>query len=284
MISFPRTPWIALSAAIALVALAACQKNQQAAAPAAPAPPVDTTPPVALVNGEPLPRTEYDTFVRELLRGKQQELTPEQKGQVLDQLIRIDILSAQAGQDGVDKDPDTVAQLALLRQQVLADAEQKKFMKGIEPTDAELHAEYDSDIAGMDKTEYKARHILVSSKDQAEDVVKRLKKGAKFEELAKTQSIDPSKNNGGDLGWFTPARMVKPFSDAVKDLKKGEYTKDPVQTQFGWHVILLEDTRPVTPPSFDQVKAQIANSIKMKKWQAYVDDLEKKAKIEKKLT
>ncbi|HLW24712.1 MAG TPA: peptidylprolyl isomerase [Steroidobacteraceae bacterium] len=284
MISFRRTPSMAISIALALLALGACQKTQQAAAPATPAPAADASPPVAVVNGTPINRDEYDTLVRELLHGKQQELTPEQKNQVLDQLIRINLVAAQADKDGLDKDPEALAQLKLLRMQVLGDAEQRKFMKGVEPTDAELHAEYDADVGAMDKTEYKARHILVPTKDDAEKVIKRLQKGAKFEELAKTTSTDTSKNNGGDLGWFTSARMVKPFADAVKTLKKGEYTQAPVQTQFGWHVILLEDTRPLAPPPFDQVKGQLANSIKQKKWQAYLEDLEKKAKIEKKLT
>jgi peptidyl-prolyl cis-trans isomerase C len=200
---------------------------------------------VAIVNGTPISRTEYDIYVKNLLQGKQQELTPEQKNQVLDELISMQLLAAQADKDGLEKDPDTAAQLQVLRMRVMADAESQKFLKGQEPTDAELHAEYDSAIAGMDKNEYHARHILVATKDQADQIIKKLKGGAKFEELAKSQSIDGSKTNGGDLGWFTLARMVKPFGDAVKGLKKGEYTQQPVQTQFGWHVIKLEDTRDV---------------------------------------
>ena len=135
----------------------------------------------------------------------------------------------------------------------------------------------------MDKNEYHARHILVANQDQADEIIKKLKGGAKFEDLAKSQSIDGSKTNGGDLGWFTLARMVKPFGDAVKGLKKGEYTQQPVQTQFGWHVIKLEDTRDVTPPPFDQVKAQLTNAVIRKKLQTYVDQLKKDAKIEKKM-
>jgi peptidyl-prolyl cis-trans isomerase C len=146
-----------------------------------------------------------------------------------------------------------------------------------------LHAEYETALAALDKTEYHARHILVANKDQADDVLKKLKGGAKFEDLAKSQSIDGSKTNGGDLGWFTLARMVKPFGDAVKGLKKGEITQQPVQTQFGWHVIQLEDTRDVTPPPFEQVKAQLTNAWIRKKLQEYVAELKKNAKIEKKL-
>jgi peptidyl-prolyl cis-trans isomerase C len=284
MSQFFRTPWTVVSTVAAVAILTACGKTQQAAAPApAPAAVKPVAAPVAIVNGTPISRTEYDIYVKNLLQGKQQELTPEQKNQVLDELIGMQLLAAQADKDGLEKDPDTAAQLRVLRTRVMADAESQKFLKGQEPTDAELHAEYDSAVAAMDKNEYHARHILVATKDQADQIIKKLKGGAKFEDLAKTQSIDGSKTNGGDLGWFTLARMVKPFGDAVKGLKKGEYTQQPVQTQFGWHVIKLEDTRDVTPPPFDQVKSQLSNGVIRKKLQAYVEQLKKDAKIEKKM-
>jgi peptidyl-prolyl cis-trans isomerase C len=284
MSQFFRTPWTVVSTVAAVAILTACGKTQQAAAPA-PAPAADqpVAAAVAIVNGTPISRTEYDIYVKNLLQGKQQELTPEQKNQVLDELISMQLLSGQADKDGLEKDPDTAAQLQVLRMRVMADAESQKFLKGYQPTDAELHAEYDTAVAAMDKNEYHARHILVADKDQADQIIKKLKGGAKFEDLAKSQSIDGSKTNGGDLGWFTLARMVKPFGDAVKGLKKGEYTQQPVQTQFGWHVIKLEDTRDVTPPPFDQVKSQLTNAVIRKKLQAYVDQLKKDAKIEKKI-
>jgi peptidyl-prolyl cis-trans isomerase C len=134
----------------------------------------------------------------------------------------------------------------------------------------------------MDKNEYHAEHILVPTKEKAEQLIKKLKGGAKFEDVAKAESTDGSKTNGGDLGWFTLARMVKPFGDAVKTLKKGETTPEPVQTQFGWHIIKLVDTRDVTPPPFDQVKPQVTKQLIQKELIAYVDDLKKNAKIEKK--
>jgi peptidyl-prolyl cis-trans isomerase C len=284
MSQFLRTPWTVVSTVAAVAILTACGKTQQAAAPAAaPAADKPVAAPVAIVNGTPISRTEYDIYVKNLLQGKQQELTPEQKNQVLDELISMQLLAAQADKDGLEKGPDTAAQLQVLRMRVMADAESQKFLKGQEPTDAELHAEYDSAVATMDKNEYHARHILVATNDQADQIIKKLKGGAKFEDLAKSQSIDGSKTNGGDLGWFTLARMVKPFGDALKGLKKGEYTQQPVQTQFGWHVIKLEDTRDVTPPPFDQVKSQLSNAVVRKKLQAYVDQLKKDAKIEKKM-
>lgn len=280
MRAFLRTPAIAVSTLIAIGSLAACNKAQQpAATPSSPAAPA-----VATVNGSPISRTEYDLYVKNLLQGKQQELTAEQKNQVLDDLINMDLLAEQGEKDGLQNDPDTVAQLNLLHMRVLADAESQKYIKSLQPSDADLHAEYDQAVAAMDKTEYKARHILVPTKEAGERIIKKLKGGAKFEDLAKSESTDAgSKNSGGELGWFTTARMVKPFAEAVAGLKKGEITPEPVQTQFGWHVIQLEDTREKTPPPFDQVKAQLANAVLRKKLQAYVADLKKNAAIEKKL-
>ena len=273
-------PLIAVSTVAALASLAACNKTQQAAGPQ----PAAAPPAVATVNGSAITRPEYDLFVKDLLQGKQQELTADQKNQVLDDLINMQLLADQAEKDGLQNDPDTVAQLHLLHEKVMADAEQQKFVKSFQPSDADLKTEYDTAVAAMDKTEYKARHILVASKEEGQQIIKKLKGGAKFEELAKTQSTDTgSKNNGGDLGWFTTSRMVKPFADAVVSLKKGEITPEPVQTQFGWHVIQLEDTRDKTPPPFDQVKTQLTNQLIRKKLQAYVADLKKNAKIEKTL-
>jgi peptidyl-prolyl cis-trans isomerase C len=280
MRAFLRTPAIAVSALIALASLAACNKPQQAAAPQSAAAP----PPVATVNGSPISRSEFDLFVKDILQGKKQELTAEQKDQVLDDLINMQLLADQAEKEGLQNDPDTLAQLHLLHMRVLADAESQKYIKALQPSDADLKAEYETAIAAMDKTEYKARHILVASKEDGESIIKKLKGGAKFEDLAKSQSTDTgSKNNGGELGWFTTSRMVKPFADAVVALKKGEITQEPVQTQFGWHVIQLEDTRDKTPPPFDQVKPQLTNQVIRKKLQAYVADLKKNAKIEKTL-
>ena len=284
MTQFFRTPWAAVSTVAALaVMVSACNKGPQsstsAATDAAPA-----SPAVAIVNGTPISQSEYDVYVKSLLQGKPQTtLTPEDKAKVLDELITMQLVSAQGVKDGLENEPEIAARLQVLRMRVLADAESQKYLKGKEPTDAELHAEYDSAIAAMDKTEYHARHILVDSKEKAEALIKKIKGGAKFEDVAKADSSDNSKNNGGDLGWFTLARMVKPFGDAVKGLKKGEMTQEPVQTQFGWHIIKLEDTREVAPPPFDQVKTQVTNGVIQKKLQAYVEDLKKTAKIEKKM-
>jgi peptidyl-prolyl cis-trans isomerase C len=284
MRAFFRTPLIALSGLVALASLTACNKTQPASGSLPASSSTAAAQPVATVNGSPISRTEYDLYVRNLLQGKQKELTAEEKNQVLDDLINMDVLAEQGEKDGLQSDPDAVAQLHLLHMRVLADAESQKFIKTFQPSDADLHAEYEQDVASMDKTEYKARHILVASKEAGEQIIKKLKGGAKFEDLAKSQSTDTgSKNNGGDLGWFTTSRMVKPFADSVTALKKGEITPEPVQTQFGWHVIQLEDTREKDPPSFDQVKPQLTSQVIRKKLQAYVADLKKNDQVDKKL-
>jgi len=278
MTQFLSTQWTLRStvAAIALL-LTACGKGQQAAAPAAADKPT-ATPPVAVVDGTPISRDAYDDYLKGLLRGKPvTDVTAEEKNQVLDQMINMQLIAVQAEKDGLDKDPDVATRIALLRTQILADAAAQKYVKSNEPSDQDLHAAYDT---ATDKTEYHASHILVPTKEKADQLIKKIKGGAKFEDIAKAESTDNSKTNGGDLGWFTTARMVKPFGDAVKGLKKGDFTTDPVQTQYGWHIIKLVDTRDAP---FDQMKPQLTNALMQKKFQEYIEGLKKTAKIEKKL-
>jgi peptidyl-prolyl cis-trans isomerase C len=278
MTQFFSAQWARVStvAAITLL-LAACGKGQQAVvAPAATDKPA--TPAVAIVDGTPISRDAYDDYLKGLLRGKPaSDVTADEKNQVLDQMINMQLIATQAEKDGLEKDPDVATRIALLRTQILADAAAQKYVKSNEPSDQELHAAYD---AATDKTEYHASHILVPTKEKADQLIKKIKGGAKFEDVAKSDSTDNSKANGGDLGWFTTARMVKPFGDAVKGLKKGEMTTDPVQTQYGWHIIKLQDTRDAP---FDQMKGQLTNGIMQTKFQVYIDGLKKNAKIEKKL-
>jgi len=279
MTQFLSTQWTRVStvAAITLL-LAACGKGQQAAAPAVTDTTASATPPVAVVDGTPISREAYDDYLKGLLRGKPvTDVTAEEKNQVLDQMINMQLIAVQAEKDGLEKDPEVATRIALLRTQILADAAAQKYVKSNEPSDQDLHAAYD---AATDKTEYHASHILVPTKEKADQLIKKIKGGAKFEDIAKAESTDNSKANGGDLGWFTTARMVKPFGDAVKGLKKGDFTTDPVQTQYGWHIIKLMDTRDAP---FDQMKPQLTNALMQKKFQEYIESLKKTAKIEKKL-
>jgi peptidyl-prolyl cis-trans isomerase C len=278
MTQFFSAQWTRASAVAAITLLLAACGKQQAAVVAPVAPAKTATPPVAVVDGTPISREAYDDYLKGLLRGKPAtDVTADEKNQVLDQMINMQLIAAKADKDGLEKDPDVATRIALLRTQILADAAAQKYVKGNEPSDQELHAAYD---AATDKTEYHASHILVPTKEKADQLIKKIKGGAKFEDVAKSDSTDNSKANGGDLGWFTTARMVKPFGDAVKVLKKGEMTTDPVQTQYGWHIIKLQDTRDAP---FDQMKPQLSNAIMQKKFQDYIETLKKTAKIEKSL-
>jgi peptidyl-prolyl cis-trans isomerase C len=263
-----------------LFVLAACTPKSN---PNAVTTPTAADKPVAMVNGVPLSRELYD-FVAKSVAGKTAtQLTEQQRSQLLDSLIRAEVVAQQAQKDGLDKKPETATAMAFQRLQLLDQAASENYLKDRKPTDAELKAEYDFQIAQMPKTQYKARHILVKTKEEADKILEQLKHGAKFEDLAKANSIDNSKNNGGDLGWFNVSNMAKPFGDAVAALKKGETTSQPVQTEFGWHIIRLDDTRDNVPPPFDSVKDRISQLVQQKKLEAYRDDLMKTAKIEKSL-
>jgi len=237
---------------------------------------------VATVNGEKLSSGLFDTFMQAVTAGNTQEPpTDEQKGQMLDQLINM-ALAAQAGdKEGLAKDPKVAARLELLRMQILAEAASEKYVKAHPVSESELKAEYDAQIAAMPK-EYKARHILVEKKETADSIIRELQAGGDFSKLATTESKDQgSAKNGGDLGWFSPQSMVKPFSDAVAALQKGQYTQAPVQSEFGYHVIILDDVRSAEAPPFDQVKPQVEMFVQRKKLQEYLESLRKTAKIQK---
>ena len=238
--------------------------------------------PVATINGHAISAAQFGFFVKSVTgKAGDAALTGEQRAQVLDSLVRAEVVAQQAEKDGLDQQGDTPATLAMARLQVLEQAAMANYLKDRKPTDAELKAEYDTQVAAMPKTQYKARHILVKSKEEADKIIAALKKGAKFEKLAAEQSLDGSKANGGDLGWFSPANMVRPFAEAVAALKKGETTSAPVQSEFGWHVIRLDDMRETAPPAFDTVKERLVQIVEAKKFKTYVDGLMSAAKIEK---
>jgi len=259
-----------------LVALAACQPKTGGTAAN------DNSPPVATVNGTPITRNFYDFYIKGITGGKAPaDLTADQRALALDNLIRAQVVADQAVKEGINKSGDTAYMLELARLNVLQQAVEERYLKDREPTEQELRAEYEAQLAQMPKTEYHARHILVATEPFAQKIIERLEKGEKFDALAKSESMDSSKNNGGDLGWFTPGRMVPEFAGAVMALKPGEFTKKPVQTQYGWHVIQLIETREVTPPPFDQVRQRLVQVVQAKKFRQYQDELLRNAKVEK---
>lgn len=268
-----------LTAALVLgwAALAACQKSAEDAKPAA----ESTGTAVATIDGKPIGSELLDEYSRLQTRKPASELTPEQRKELLEQLIHLELTANAAVKSGLDKNPDTVARLEIGRLNVLADAALTEHLKGKEATEQEMRAEYETQVAAMPKLEYRARHILVATEPFAQTIIDQLNKGADFAALARKESMDSSQS-GGELGWFSAARMVPEFATAVASLKKGEITPKPVQTKFGWHVIQLEDTRATTPPDYEEVKSKLGQIVQNKKMQAYLDELKKTAKIEEK--
>jgi peptidyl-prolyl cis-trans isomerase C len=262
-----------LPAALA-VALAACQPK--ASAPAADA---DTSATVATVNGQPITRDFYEYYVKSLSGKPSAELTADIRGKLLDNMVHGEVIAQEAAKQGLDKTGDTPYILELSRLQLLGQALGERYLKDKKPTDAEVHADYEAYVAAAPKLEYHARHILVATEPFAEKLVQRLEHGEKFEDVAKAESMDPSKSNGGDLSWIRPEQVPPEFMKAVAALKPGEYSKTPVQTPFGWHIVQLVETRPLAPQSFDDRKQRIEQELERKKFKDYVDELMRSAKI-----
>ena len=278
-----------------LAALAACKppgatapapasSSGGASAPAAgaPAASTDNSAPVAIVNGTPISREFFDFYAKGLAgKNTVAELTPEQKQQALDNLIRAQVIAQEANKEGLDKDPGIAALLELARLNVLQQAVSDHYLKDKKPSEQETRAEYETQVGLLPHQEYHVNHILVATEGFARKLIAELEKGANFTDVAKRESMDPSKTNGGDIGWLTPDRIMKPFADAMVALKKGEYTHKPVQTQYGWHIIRVDDIRDVTPPTYDQVHQRLDQVVQAKKFKAYTDGLIKNAQIEK---
>ena len=206
--------------------------------------------------------------------------TPELKNAVREELIRRELLVQEAKKMGLEKQPEVAAQADLARQAIYIRAFVQDYVKKHPISDEQVKAAYDRMKSQMGSTEYKVRHILVEKEDDAKTIIANLKKGARFDELAK-QSKDPgSREKGGDLGWSSTASYVKPFGDAVAGLAKGKYTETPVKSDFGYHVILLEDSRPLTPPPFEQIKQQLTQRLQQEQIQKFVAELRAKAKID----
>jgi len=209
-----------------------------------------------------------------------QKDSPELRAAIRDRLITLEMLGREATRKGLAKNADTMIQLDLARADILARAFQMDFFKNHPVSDDVLKAEFEKFKTQMGDREYKARHVLVEGEAEAKEIIAKLKKGEKFEELAKVSKDTGSKDRGGDLDWNVPGGFVKPFSDAMMKLEKGKYTEAPVQTQFGWHVIMLEDTRPSKFPPFDEAKPRMLQRMQEAQFEKAVNDLRAKAKIE----
>lgn len=257
------------------VLLTACQQNSNNMN----APSVLKEDAVAVVNGQFISKYSLDALTSEVAKQSRGQVVPEE--QLINELVKRELLVQQAVSSGLDQTPAVQNRLRLMHNSLLSQLAIEDYMKANPVTDAELQSAYDQQVASTDAiTEFKARHILLKSEADAKQVIAELDKGADFATEAKNKSTGPSKAQGGDLGWFSAKQMVEAFSIAVKELEKGKYTTAPVSTRFGWHVILLEDSRVQTPPTFDSVKTQIEPLVQRQKLTTYLDSLTQGAQIE----
>lgn len=235
---------------------------------------------VAIVNGKAVPKSRVTTLLDQVTRNGQ-PVTPDLEKRAKDEVVLREIFAQAAEKQGVPATADFKAQLELLRQTVLIRQLFADYQKKHQPTDTEIQAEYDKAKAAASGTEYHARHILVESEDEANKLIAQLKGGANFEDLAKKFSKDPgSAEKGGDLDFAKPDAYVPEFGKALASLKKGEITQTPVKTQFGYHIIKLEDTRQAEFPALADVKAQIVQRLAQEKLEQYQDQLRKSAKTD----
>ena len=233
-----------------------------------------------VVNGVIIPQSRLDAMNRELTTQGQPD-TPERHNAVKEELINREVLAQAASKRGLDRSADIQAQMEMAKQAVLVRALFEDEVKKNPITDADLQKQYEQFRAQMGTNEYKVRHILVDKEDDAKAIIAELNKGGDFAKLAKEKSKDPgSKDNGGDLDWGPAARYVKPFADAIQSMQKGQTTAAPVKTDFGYHVIRLDDVRPLKVPEFSELKDQFRQRAQQAQIQRLVMDLRQKAKVE----
>lgn len=236
---------------------------------------------IATVNGKPYRLDVFRAFLSERLQGRPvQQEDPQIQQQLLDEFMSLIVASQEAERRKLEDKREVVAALELARMQVLSNAAVAAMASEIEPSEKELKDAYERIKQQTSRTEYKARHILVKEEGEAKNLIKQLDKGAKFEDLAKKHSEGPTGKDGGDLGWVDPAQMVAPFGEALTKLKPGTYTKEPVHTQFGWHVIKLDETRQAKPPAFDEIKPQLINLLRRQKVGERIADMRNNAAVE----
>jgi peptidyl-prolyl cis-trans isomerase C len=235
---------------------------------------------LAKVNGVAIPQSRLEFIVKaRTLQG--QPDSPETRKTLRDDLITEEVIAQEALKKGLDKDPDFVTQLEMARQTALVRAYQVDYIKSHPVNDDELRKEYEPVKAQMGDKEYKAHHVLVGSEAEAKDIIAKIKKGAKLEKIAQEKSLDTgSKAKGGELEWSPAASYVQPFGEALTKLTKGQLTEQPVHTNFGYHVIRLDDVRPLKVPPFEEIKQNLAQRVLQRQFASAVNDLRGKARVE----
>lgn len=234
---------------------------------------------VATVNGEPIPESVFRFYVMNAAQKDPDALTPEERAAVIEDLVQFKLLTAAAEERGLMTERPMAAQLELQKMQAVARAMALRHLEENPATDADLQKLYEENLPRLAGLQYKARHILVESKDAAVAAIDQLKQGRDFVELAQEHSSGPTGPDGGDLGWFTAESMVQPVADAVRTMQVGTYSADPVETTFGFHVILLEDTRAQEAPTLDALREELSNAVDRTKLEAFVMSLREDATV-----
>jgi len=235
---------------------------------------------IARVNGVAISQQHLELLIKNLVAQGRPD-SPGMREALKQQMINRELMVQDAVRRGLDKNAEIAARLSFSRQDVLSSAFVQETLKANPATDEALKKEYERIKAQLGAREFKVRHILVAKEDEAREIIALIRKGGSFEKLAAERSIDPgSKANGGDLDWGPPGRYVKPFGNALLKLKKGQMTEAPVQTNFGWHIIRLEDERATRIPGFDEAKPQLQQMLNNQAVEKAVSDLRAKAKIE----
>ena len=234
----------------------------------------------AMVNGVSIPQNSIDMRVKSAVAQGQAD-SPELRKAIRDDMINLEVMAQEAVKLGLNKNEEVVQQIELAKQSVLVGAFVQEYAKSHAISDDQLKQEYDKLKAKLGSKEYNIRHILVETEAEAKSIIALLaKKGNKFEKLAEKSKDAGSATHGGSLGWAVPSNFVAPFADAVLKLKKGERTKEPVQSQFGWHIIAVDDIRDLKVPSFDELKPQLQQRLQQQSIKKAIDELRAKAKIE----
>jgi peptidyl-prolyl cis-trans isomerase C len=242
---------------------------------------VDQSKALVSVNGTPITENDYQDYLR--LRQARQAPIPDkdkERQAVLEEMTNSLLLAQSAEHDKLDQDPDVYFQLKRQRETVLARAALRQYLKDHPITDHDVQKRYEQEVAKTNKTEYRARHILVAKEEEARRLIQQLQGGANFAALARANSTDAqSARKGGELGWFNQSEMQADFFNAVAGMKQGDISAQPVKTEFGWHVIQLEETRPLKMPGFDEVKGAVRQLLQQERIEAWLGDLRKAAKI-----
>ena len=234
---------------------------------------------VAVVNGEPVAESVLRVYVLTTERKNLDEMTPEERARVIDDIIGLELLAQQADKDGLTKSRTLAAQLELQRLRLIANAMANDYIEKNPPSDADIQAIYDENLERLSGQQYKARHILVTTKDEAASVIAQLRQGADFVTLAQARADGPTGPNGGALDWFTLDSMPPPFAAAVQAITVGSYTMEPVETEFGFHVILLEEVRKQEPPALADIRNDLASAAQRKRLDDYIKTLRDTATV-----